>query len=64
MQEYKLRRLIKTTKNLSQDCLSPGRDLNPGVLEYETGKTIFNYCIDRHTRVCISCISFYFLFEH
>jgi hypothetical protein len=50
MQEYKLRGLIKTTKNLSQDCLSPGRDLNPGVLEYETGKTIVNYCIDRHTQ--------------
>jgi hypothetical protein len=28
--------LRKTTKNLSQDILSPGRDLNPGLTEYES----------------------------
>jgi hypothetical protein len=29
--------LRKTTKNLSQDSRSPGRDLNPGPPEYEAG---------------------------
>jgi hypothetical protein len=29
--------LRKTMKNLSQDSRSPGRDLNPGPLEYEAG---------------------------
>jgi hypothetical protein len=29
--------LRKTTKNLGQDSWSPGRDLNPGPPEYETG---------------------------
>jgi hypothetical protein len=29
--------LRKTTKNLSQDSRSPGRDLNPGHPEYEAG---------------------------
>jgi hypothetical protein len=29
--------LRKTTENLSQDNLSPGRDLNSGPLEYEAG---------------------------
>jgi hypothetical protein len=30
-----LQGLSKTTKNLSQDSCSPGRDLNPGPPEYE-----------------------------
>jgi hypothetical protein len=30
--------LRKTAKNLSQDSLSPGRDLNLGHLEYEVGE--------------------------
>jgi hypothetical protein len=29
--------LIKTTKNLSEDSWSPGRDLNPETPEYEAG---------------------------
>lgn len=29
--------LRKITKNLSHDCLSPGRDLNPGSIKYEAG---------------------------
>jgi hypothetical protein len=29
--------LRKTTKNLSQDSRSPGRDLNPGPPEYKAG---------------------------
>jgi hypothetical protein len=29
--------LRKTTKNLSQDSRSPGRDLDPGPPEYEAG---------------------------
>jgi hypothetical protein len=29
--------LLKTTKNHGQDSRSPGRDLNPGPLEYEAG---------------------------
>jgi hypothetical protein len=34
-----LERLRKTTKNLSQDSLSPGRGLNPRLSEYEVGDT-------------------------
>jgi hypothetical protein len=33
----RLEELGKTTKNLSQDGVSPGRDLNPGSTEYEAG---------------------------
>jgi hypothetical protein len=32
-----LERLRKITKNLTQDNLKPGRDLNPGPPEYEAG---------------------------
>jgi hypothetical protein len=32
-----LKRLRKTTKNFSQDSRSPGREMNPGPLEYEAG---------------------------
>jgi hypothetical protein len=33
--DIRLKDLRKTTKNLSQDRRSPGRDLNPGPPEYE-----------------------------
>jgi hypothetical protein len=39
-----LQRLKKTTKNLSQDSRSPGRDLNPELLEYETGVLTNRLC--------------------
>jgi hypothetical protein len=34
-----LERLSKTSKNLSQDSLSPGQGLNPRLSEYEVGDT-------------------------
>jgi hypothetical protein len=35
--------LRKTTKNLTQDNRSPGRDLNPGPPEYEAGVLPLNH---------------------
>jgi hypothetical protein len=45
--------LRKTTKNLSWDSRSPGRDLNPGPLEYEAGVLTTRLRRDITSFICI-----------
>jgi hypothetical protein len=50
----RLEELRKTAKILRQDSRSPGRDLNPGPTEYETG-----VLATRPQRVCTHACMYY-----